>query len=64
MSLETKLLRGEKRRYELEAMRAYLPDLRARPLLIADRDQSILRLGLTKIIYDLNPYRKEVADAM
>ena len=63
-SLESSLVRGEKRRYELEAMRGYGPDLRARPRIIADRDQSKLRMAVWKIIYDLNPYRKEVADVM
>jgi hypothetical protein len=56
-SLETNLVRGERRRYELEAMRGYRPDLRARDKIVADRDKSKLRSILWKIINDLNPYR-------
>ena len=63
-SLESDIVRGEKRRYELEAMRSYRPDLRRRDILIAERDNSILRSVLWKIIHDLNPYHPEVAKAM
>jgi hypothetical protein len=63
-SLETKLVRGEKRRYELEAMRSYRPDLRARPQLIMERDQSPLRSVVYKITGDLDPYKPEVAKVM
>ena len=55
-SLETNLVRGEKRRYELEAMRGYRPDLRTREKIVADRQKSKLRTILFKIISDLNPY--------
>ena len=60
-SLEAKLVRGEKRRYELEAMRTYRPDLRSRLELVADRDQSHMRKVLTKVVYDLNPYNEIAA---
>ena len=55
-SLETDLVRGEKRRYELEAMRPYLPDLSARHEYAFERDSSPLRATLWKVISDLNPY--------
>ena len=59
--LESNLVRGEKRRYELEAMRPYRPDLRARIETVTDRDASILRAAVWKVIYDLNPYQPEIA---
>lgn len=55
-SLEKDLVHGDKKRYELEAMRPYLPDLRPRAELADERDDSPLKSTLTKIIYDLNPY--------
>jgi hypothetical protein len=63
-SLETDLVRGEKRLYELEEMRSYLPNLRLRSEELAERDSSLLRSMLCKIIKDLNPYRDEVAKVM
>lgn len=63
-SLESNLVRGEKRRYELEAMRAYHPDLRARSEVAADRDASPFRTGITKVIYDLNPYNPKAAEVI
>lgn len=60
-SLETNLVRGEKRRYELEAMRPYKPDLSSRQELFMGRDKSPLQSLLWKVIYDLNPYNKESA---
>lgn len=59
--LESNLVRGEKRRYELEAMRPYRPDLRARIEIVAERDDSVLRSTVYKVIYDLNPYQPEIA---
>jgi hypothetical protein len=61
-SVEASIVRGGKRRYELEAMRHYRPDLRARQEIIFDRDQSPLRLMLWKIIYDLDPHNKQAKD--
>lgn len=55
-SLESDLVRGEKRRYELEAMRPYLPGLSAREEYAHERDASPLRATLWKVIADLNPY--------
>ena len=60
-SLETALVRGEKRRYELEAMRMYLPDIRSRMEVGKEIEDSELRRSLTKVIYDLNPYNPEAA---
>jgi hypothetical protein len=55
-SPETNLVRGENRKYELEAMRPYLPDLISRSEYLARRQASPLQLHLWKIICDLNPY--------
>jgi hypothetical protein len=63
-SLESKLVRGEKRRYELEAMEFYKPDLRPREAIIADRDKYPLRTLLWKIISDLNPYNENSAEVI
>jgi hypothetical protein len=60
-SLESNLVRGEKRRYELEAMRPYRPDLRSQMEILMDRQRSPLRSLIWKIVDDLNPYRPEVA---
>lgn len=60
-SLETNLVRGEKRRYELESMRAYVPDMRSRIEVLSDRDNSRLRLTIWKVINDLNPYVPEIS---
>lgn len=60
-SVESNLVHSDKRKYELDAMEAYLPDLRSRLEVAAERDKSPLRLMLTKVIYDLNPYNEEAA---
>lgn len=60
-SLEQNLVHGVKRKYELEAMRPYLPDLRSRMEVKADIDASPLRTALEKVVYDLNPYEPEIA---
>lgn len=60
-SVEVNLVGGEKRLYELDAMRPYLPDLRSRAQVVRDIEKSPLRTGLTKVIYDLNPYVPEIA---
>jgi hypothetical protein len=56
-SLETNLVRGEKRDYDIQA--PYYPDLRSRPEVRADIERSPLRKTLEKVIYDLNPYDPE-----
>ena len=60
-STESNLVRGAKRKYELEMMRAYRPDLRARIEVFADRDKFPLRTFLWQVINDLNPYNKQSA---
>lgn len=59
--LESDLVRGEKRHYELELMRPYRPDLRARAEVLADRARYPLRTTIWNVVWDLNPYREEVA---
>jgi hypothetical protein len=56
-SLETNLVRGEKRDYDMQA--PYYPDLRARLEVKAEIDKSPMRAMLEKVIYDLNPYNAE-----
>ena len=60
-SVEANLVRSEKRKYELEAMTGYLPDLRAREDVLADRDRSKLQTLLWSVISTLNPYDKTAA---
>lgn len=60
-SLESALVRGEKRRYELEAMRPYRPDLVAREELFAQRASSPLRSIIWQCISDLNPYNPSLS---
>ncbi len=60
-SLETNLVRGEKRQYQLERMRPYLPNLGPRAGYVKEVQQSALKTTLTKIIWELNPYHKNVA---
>jgi hypothetical protein len=57
-SLETNLVHGQKRNYDMEA--PYFPDLRSRLEVKADIDRSPLRTMLEKVIYDLNPYVPEI----
>jgi len=63
-SIESDVVRGEKRRYALEAMQPYQPDLRSRSEIVLDRDRSLLRTLVMKIVYDLDPARKDVAKWM
>ncbi len=58
-TVEQALVQAEKRRYQLDAMYAYYPDLRARREVIADRDRYPLRTLLWKIIIDLDPWNKQ-----
>ncbi len=61
-SLESALVRGEKRHYELEVMRPYRADLRARVEALADRESNPLRSVIWQCIYELNPIeRPEIA---
>ncbi|MBW3598300.1 MAG: VWA domain-containing protein [Planctomycetes bacterium] len=60
-SLESNLVRGEKRRYELDIMRPYRVDLRSRAECFFDRDKSKLQTTLWDIIYTLDPYNPQAA---
>jgi hypothetical protein len=60
-SPEVNLVQRDNRKYELEAMRPYLPDLSPRMSYVKERDKSELRSMLWKVITDLNPYQKEAA---
>lgn len=55
-SPETQLVARDDRKYELEKMRPYLPDLSSRMEYEKLRDKSKLRSALWQIILDLNPY--------
>jgi len=57
-SLESSLVRGEKRIYELQVMRPYRPDLRARGEVLHDRDRYPLRSVIWQCIYDLDPLQR------
>jgi hypothetical protein len=58
-SPEVNLVARDDRKYELERMRPYLPDLGSRAEYIKHRDKSKLRSGLWQIILDLNPYNPQ-----
>lgn len=57
-SVETNLVGNYKERYDLEALRPYRPDLRARMEVFADRAEFPLRTLIWQVIQDLNPYHK------
>lgn len=57
-SLESSLVRGEQRVYELELMRPYRPDLRARDEVLRDRDRYPLRSVIWQCIADLDPLQR------
>lgn len=58
--LETSIVRGENRRYELEAMRSYRPDLRSRAELAEENAQSLMRTRINEVILSLNPWNELV----
>jgi hypothetical protein len=58
-SPEVDLVQRDDRKYELQALRPYLPDLGPRADYIAARDASPLRTALWQVINDLNPYRPD-----
>ena len=62
-SVETRLVRGnaDKRRYQLEALRPYLPDMRSRLEQLQEREEVPLKSLIWKVIYDLNPYNRDIA---
>lgn len=51
-------------KYDGDAMRPYLPDLRSREEYVADRDASPLRATVWKVITDLNPWDKGNANRL
>lgn len=57
-SVENNLVGSYKNRYDLEALRPYRPDLRARMEVFSDRDEFPLRTLIWKVIQDMNPYNK------
>lgn len=63
-SVESNLVGSYKQRYELEALRPYRPDLRARVEVFSDRDEFPLRTLIWQVIQDLNPYRKGTQKAV
>ncbi len=62
-TVEKKLVGGEanKRRYELKAMKPYLPDLDSRQKQLAMRTEYPLRSFIWQVIVDLNPLNEETA---
>lgn len=63
-SVESNLVGSYKQRYELEALRPYRPDLRARIEVFSDRDEFPLRTLIWQVIQDLNPYGKGTQKAV
>jgi hypothetical protein len=63
-SVETNLVGAQKERYEMEALRPYRPDLRARVEVFADRDQYPLRTLIWQVIQDLNPHNQSTQKAV
>ena len=63
-SVETKLVRATKVRYDMEALRPYRPDLRARGAVLADRGKYPLHGLIWQVIQDLNPHAKNNAKAI
>jgi len=63
-SRETNLVRGADRRYELDLMERYQPDLRSRQAVLADARQDALRAVIGRIIHDLDPDRDKSLERM
>jgi hypothetical protein len=57
---EAAVFRRDLTKFDFEAMRPYLPDLRSREEYVHDRDYSPLRSLVWKVINDLNPYKPEI----
>jgi hypothetical protein len=57
-SLESNLVHGQKRNYDMEA--PYFPDLRSKLENKADIERSPMRTMLETVIYELNPYNPKV----
>ena len=63
-SVETNLVGAQKERYEMESLRPYRPDLRARVEVFADRDQFPMRTLIWQVIQDLNPHNPAAQKAV
>jgi hypothetical protein len=64
-SIEEDLVGKQNRyRYDLDAMRPFLPDMRALAQVVQDRNQYPLRDLIWKVINDLNPYNPASAKAI
>ncbi len=59
-SPEVNLVGRDSRKYTLDAMRPYLPDLSARSDYVSERDKHPLRAIAWKVIADLNPYNAQI----
>lgn len=57
-SPEANLVGRDNRKYALEAMRPYLPDLSARSDYASERDKYDMRKVLWQVISDMNPYKQ------
>jgi hypothetical protein len=55
-SREANIVRSDKRKYELERLKIYKPDLRARVQAFRDRDEYPLRSFIWQVVNDLNPH--------
>ncbi len=60
-SIESDLVRGDNRRYELQAMRPYMPSLETRDEYAMERNNSVLRSSLWTVIASLNPYNPDIS---
>ncbi len=63
-SLESDLNRGQKRRYGLQAMEGYQPDLHSPAQVLMGIQRSPLRSLIWKIVSDLNPHQSDPAKLM
>jgi len=62
-SVETQLYRSETRRYDLDVLQPYRPDLRSRAQIAADLQRNSLRGLIWKIVTDLDPARPQLVQA-
>jgi hypothetical protein len=60
-SPEVNLVARDNRKYELQAMRPYLPDLSPRAQYVVERDSKEFRRAIYQVIDKLNPWNEEMA---
>jgi hypothetical protein len=60
-NVEMDVVSLDTRRYRLDAMDLYDPDLRDRRTIMYEIGKDTLRSGLTNLIYEMNPYNEEAA---